>query len=265
MLAEILANPVAWPLWGVFLFAATMFPLGFLLPGCVCCGGGNCTQCGSFLYPQGTSQNASGRMCCTGTIATSVTLRITNVGSATSSYIARGAGSTYTKITSTFACSTIDGDYVVPLSRTMGSDSAACEWSLDTYETCQTQAAFTLTPYTASIDPSSMSGTPQSYPTWFLTLTQIKKTISGTVRIQTCSGYPDFETCNIGSTRTSSAWLMIRLQSTPFPKSMFTVEACSPSGVVLETNQRMQVSQNCDSGFAFGPYDTGCEFRLELV
>ena len=42
MLAEILANPVSWPLWAVLAFAATMYPLGLLMPGCVCCASG-CT------------------------------------------------------------------------------------------------------------------------------------------------------------------------------------------------------------------------------
>jgi hypothetical protein len=48
MLAEILANPVAWPLWAVLAFAATMYPLGLLMPGCVCCGN-ECTYEGPIV------------------------------------------------------------------------------------------------------------------------------------------------------------------------------------------------------------------------
>ena len=44
MLAEILSNPVAWPLWAVLVFAATMYPLGFMMPGCACCGS-TCIKC----------------------------------------------------------------------------------------------------------------------------------------------------------------------------------------------------------------------------
>ena len=267
MLAEIASNPVAWPLWGVFLFAATMFPLGFMLPGCACCGGGNCTTCGILDQPQGNQQNAHGRMCCTGTIAPSVTLRVTSVGPSPPVVVSRGTGTTYSRTSATFNCSAINGDYVIPLVKQTTGLGETCDWAVDAYPSCLSQLAISLTPRGTDLDDSSQSSI-VPYPGWYLTMTIFKKTIPGSFRFQSCSGFPEVESCNVGTTLSSEGWL---INSVAFsggglvPKVFLSEEKCSLAGVVIAASQKFSVSQRCEDGITYGSLDTGCEFRMEFV
>jgi hypothetical protein len=133
MIAEIISNPVAWPLWAVLVFAATMYPLGFMLPGCVCCGSTGCTTCGNASTPYEEQDSGQGRMCCSGTLASSVTVRITHQGAATGSY-AELLGPLYDgrriRTTRTVDCSSIDGDYVLTRYRPNGDyyNTNGCAW-----------------------------------------------------------------------------------------------------------------------------------------
>jgi hypothetical protein len=266
MLAEILANPVAWPLWAVFVFAATMYPLGFMLPGCVCCGAGNCTQCGVLESPYQSNQPAYGRMCCTGSIASTVTLRVTSVGPPPPVVVFRGTGASYSRVSATFNCSAMDGDYVLPLVRSVFANQGFCEWSVDTYPTCATQLRATLIPL--SYDPTL--GTAVAFPSWFLSLERFERTIPGSFRFQTCSGHPGIESCNTGTTLTAQNWLALYSGPNapgglPRPQIRLEEQRCNPAGITLATNHRFVVNQHCASGFTFGTNDTGCEFRMELV
>ena len=266
MLAEIASNPAAWPLWGVLAFAALMYPLGLLLPGCACCGGVNCTECGYLGSPYQSypSQPSYGRMCCNGTVSATVTLRVTSVGPAPPVVIYRGTGTSYQRISATFDCSAMNGDYVLPLVRSVFNGLGYCDWVVDTYPTCQTQLRVTLSPL--GYDPDV--GDNLAFPSWFLSLEKFEKTLAGSVRFQTCSGYPDAESCNVGTTLTAQNWLARYsgvAGNPPKPKARLEEQRCNPAGITLATNHRFFVSQNCTSGLSYGPYDTGCEFRMELV
>lgn len=273
MLAEIASNPAAWPLWGVLVFAALMYPLGLLLPGCACCASG-CTQCGYLYYGYQTGQYSDGRLCCTGTIASSVTLRLTNIGPATSSKVTRSSGASYTKQTSSFACSSVAGDYVLPLVRqvygsTSTTPSATCKWTMDVTETCTAGGSANVQPYIYYTDQQTPGGE-LSFPFYFLFLTQFVWKMAGTYRVQNCSGYPDIESCNVGQTWTSASWRTMVDVGPPYtpmlPKIILSEQRCNPAGIVFDNTIKPLAVEACDVGFGFfGPVATGCEFSVELV
>jgi len=268
MLAEILANPVAWPLWAVLVFAASMYPLGFMLPGCVCCGSSGCTTCGIVATGYATGQNQYGRMCCDGTLASSITLRITSVGTSTGSSISRSIpeGGFYTKKTKTWSCSTLNGDYVLNANRYV-DNGHSCSW---------------LTGYIAdvsaglSVFPLIYGGqaTPVidlAFPNWQLfSRTQFRNGFTRSVRTQTCSGYPGPESCNIGSTSSESTDGYVG--DTPLNYSgpdggglvttgpVFSIQKCDPSGTVISTTAKIYTDL-VPGSFT----DSGCTVKVELV
>lgn len=269
MLAEILSNPVAWPLWAVLLFAATMYPLGLLMPGCACCSSG-CTQCGFLYYGYQEGQFSDGRLCCTGTIVPSVTLRLTNIGPATSNLVIRvGAGSTYDKNTAAFACSSLSGDYVLPLVRQVSGGTstpeATCQWTLDVARTCSTGGF-------ANVQPATFyTGQSLNFPNYYLIMSQFESKMAGFFKTQRCSGYPGPESCNIGTTYQSNLWVAkvdFGPPQTPLlPKVLLSEQRCNPAGIVFDPTIRLLSHESCDFGFdPFMPTgDTGCEFTVELV
>jgi hypothetical protein len=259
MLAEIAANPAAWPLWGVLVFAALMYPLGLLLPGCVCCGAGNCTTCGTFSAGYVSGQSEYGAMCCRGTVAPSVTLRITNVGSATSSLVTRGAGSPYTKTTAAFSCSSLSGDYVIPLLRINYGTYAQCTWAYANYSACSTFADHAIEP--SSTDPNGGTAT-VSFPSYYFAVTSFRRTLSGSLRTQTCSGYPGIESCNIGFTDSSTDWF-VSLNRRPYV--IPSIEKCDPAGTTLSSSEQVVVYGKCGYPSAIYGFDTGCTVSVELV
>ena len=274
MLAEILANPVALPRWAVLAFAVTMYPIGLLMPGCVCCGSPGCTQCGYLYYGYQTGQLSDGRLCCTGTIASSVTLRLTNIGSATSNKVTRSSGSSYSKKTSSFACSSMAGDYVLPLVRqvyasTSTTPSATCQWTMDVTETCTAGGSANVQPYIYYTDQQTPGGE-LGFPNYWLFLTQFIWKMAGTYRLQTCSGHPGIESCNIGQTWTSSSWkTMVDLgpPGTPMlPKILLSEQKCNPAGIVFDNSIKPLAADDCNVPvWLIGNVDTGCEFTVELV
>jgi hypothetical protein len=259
MLAEILANPVAWPLWAVLVFAASMYPLGFMLPGCVCCGPSGCTQCGTFAVGYAAGQSEWGAMCCDGTIATSVTLRITNVGPATSSDVVRGTGATYTKTTTAFSCSSLSGDYVLPLQRINSGSYAMCSWKYINYSSCAAFADNSVAPF-----PYNPNGGPDtaSFPNYYLSADSFGRVLSGSRRTQTCSGYPGIESCDIGSTDMSTDWF-VYLENRPYV--IPSVQKCNPAGTVFSASTRVVVTGKCGYPSAIYGFDTGCTVSVELV
>ena len=260
MLAEIAANPTSLPLWAVFLFAAAMYPLGLLLPGCPCCGTSGCTQCGTFAAGYASGQNEYGRMCCTGTVASSVTVRLTNVGTATSTYVVRGTTTpSYSRTTSTFSCSAIAGDYVLSLQRINAGSYANCSWAGSDFSSCAAyrEASVAPLPY----DPNN-TATTVSFPTYYLSLSTFIRTMNGSVRLQTCSGYPGVESCNIGTTVSSSVW---NVWQTDRPFVILSDQRCNPAGTLLASAQAFSTDTQCGSGTTYGPYDTGCRYQVELV
>jgi hypothetical protein len=258
MLAEILANPSAWPLWGVFLFAATMFPLGFLLPGCVCCGTSGCTQCGTFAVGYAAGQSEWGAMCCDGTVAASVTLRIANVGPATSSDVVRGSGATYTKTTAAFSCSSLSGDYVVPLQRINSGSYAMCSWNYVNASSCAAWADNAIGPF--YYDPNGGPGT-TSFPSYYLSVYSFSRILSGFFTTQTCSGHPGVESCGVGFTDSSTEWF-VYLEDRPYV--IPSVQKCNPAGTVFSTSTRVVVTGKCLSSSSYN-FFTGCLVSVELV
>lgn len=276
MLAEILANPVAWPLWAVLAFAVTMYPLGLLMPGCLCCSSG-CTQCGHLYYGYQEGQFSAGRLCCTGTIVSSVTLRLTNIGPATSNLVTRvGAGSVYNKNTAAFACSSLSGDYVLPLVRQVFGNGtltpeATCRWTLDVARTCSTGGFANVQPYlfyTAQQTP----GQPLNFPNYYLFMPQFEWKIAGFFRTQRCSGHPGPESCNTGTTYQSNSWVAkvdFGPPQTPLlPRVVLSEQRCNPAGIVFDRTIRLLSNESCDFP-GFDPFmptgNTGCEFQVELV
>lgn len=248
MLAEILANPVAWPLWAALVFAATMYPLGLLMPGCVCCGGGNCTQCGLLYLPYGAGQNDFGRMCCNaGTKMPSVTVRITNVGPTTSTTYVRGtpSGVSYSRRTMVFNCSTLAGDYVFH-----GNGNCA-------YGVGYGATGYVSRPFSDG-----------DFPGWKMWLFK-SDSVYFTYVLQTCSGYPDVESCSAPASFSDVGQLHY------WPDS---VDAIGSTWYGIKTN--VIDGQMCDlRGLVFGEsvelradttiggvnYDTGCRHKLEIV
>jgi hypothetical protein len=261
MLAEILANPVAWPLWAVLVFAASMYPLGFMLPGCVCCASG-CTQCGTFATGYAPGQDAGGRMCCTGTLASSVTVRYTNVGPSTSSYVERSsATSPYTKTTSTFSCDSMNADYVLNLGRTNFGTFAGCEWAIEAGETCDT-GDYRLISLRPRLSDRYPPYTTEAFPGYRLELIS-RTTLSGQFRTQTCSGHPGVETCNVGSTGPVQMWFV---DPDPIPSVVLNEQKCNPSGVVITPSVYLWTNQSCTTGSVLGATrNTGCLAKIEIV
>ncbi|CAB4184441.1 hypothetical protein UFOVP1124_9 [uncultured Caudovirales phage] len=250
MLQAIIADPLALPLWLVFAFAASMFPLGLLLPGCACCGSLACTQCGIFPTGDAAGQDQYGRMCCNaGTIPSSVTYRVTNVGPASSVVVTRGTGSPYAKTTKTYPCSSLAGDYVVPIWRTPSavvSDAMVCWWGDSAALYVETYYGY-LSPYSFAIP--ALSG---AWPGWKLRCRVAWNSISWTSRVQSCSGYPGAEGCTVGSTSTAANTLAVDVDLGPF-----TAQRCSPAGLSLGTLPVVEA----DYPFLV----TGCVVSVEFV
>ena len=252
MLAEIAANPTSLPLWAVFLFAAAMYPLGLLLPGCPCCGTSGCTQCGYFSYGYADPQNQYGRMCCTGTIATSVTLRVTNTGPASGFVAWRGppnSSGVYTRISRTFPCSSMAGDYVFSLSRSANSVTASCQWSASG----------------GSVFPTSGA----AFPDWILNASYTFGAQSITTKTQQCSGYPGIESCNIGTSSSASGSAL--LAASPYvadgypygiSSSSQTSQRCNPAGFVLANPATVAWYTGTSSLLND---ETGCGLQVEFV
>ena len=239
MFSAIASDPTVLPLWAVFLFAASMYPLGLLLPGCPCCSSG-CTQCGVFSTGYASGQNTYGRMCCTGTIAPSVTLRITNVGAASSTYVTRGAGSPYTRTTYTYNCDAYVADYVIPLTRPATSTSAQCWWQQETGSLY------------AFISPVFFDFS--AFPQWSLTEQLDLYGVSVTKKVQTCSGYPGPESCNIGTTTTESHTIdLVNTTSGPFFE-----QRCNLAGLLVSSSY-----PSTDTSVSGA--DTGCRMKVEFV
>ena len=242
MLSAIASDPTALPLWVVFLFAVAMYPLGLLLPGCPCCGGGNCSTCGSTSSPYESQSTGWGRMCCSGTAASTVTLRVTTTSAASETSIERGSPNffgQYQKITRTFTCSSLDGDYVLNLSRSYSAPTWSCAWLFSSYGgSAGKTISFTITPN------SGVGGVPPytnpSWPDWYL-FWVTKAWVPMSRKVQTCSGYPGPESCNIGTT---SSWVaffdgdMTTTLSQPanFIFGPFSSQACTPAARVFGTS-----------------------------
>jgi hypothetical protein len=261
MFAEIAANPAALPLWGVFVFAALMYPLGLLLPGCPCCGSG-CTQCGTFATGYAEGQDAAGRMCCTGTLSSSVTVRYTNVGPSTSSHVERSSTtSPYIKTTSTFSCDSMNADYVLNLSRINLGPSASCEWAIEAGETCNT-GDYRLISLRPRLSDRYPPYTTESFPGYRLELLS-RTTLSGQFRTQTCSGHPGVETCNVGSTGSVQ---MFFVDPDPIPSVVVTEQKCNPSGLVVASSVYLWTNQSCTTGSVLSASrNTGCLAKIEIV
>lgn len=256
-------DPVALPLWAVLLFAASMYPLGLMLPGCVCCGGGNCTTCGNASSGYGASQNAYGMMCCAGTIAASITVRLTHVGASTSSLETRSStGASYTKTTASFSCSSADGDYVIPL-RKIGFPSSGyeCTWFSQVYDSCATTRYMHLVPSSDCSGTTPVGGT---FPNYAFVFNWLEFTLSGSLRTQACTFDADLgsESCTVGTTITSSTWNV----SLGKPCVEMSAQRCNPAGLVFLTSGVLWASTRCEYPFEIrDSFDTGCRFRLELV
>ena len=250
MLAEIASNPAAWPLWGVLVFAALMYPLGLLLPGCVCCGAGDCTQCGNIGYPYDSRQTDFGRMCCNeGTKRNSITVRITNTGPASSVKYTRPASTSgsYSRYTITFNCGSVDGDYVL-----YGNGNCS-------YGVGYGASGYVSRPYSDGDFPG--------WRMWFY----IGLNATYSYALATCTGYPGIESCGLPS----------RTFNTGAPSYYWpdSVDAIGTTWYGIKSER--QLNQICDlRGFVFGNsvelhadvaisytanYDTGCRHRLEIV
>ena len=248
MLAEIASNPAAWPLWGVLVFAAMMYPFGLLLPGCVCCGGGNCTQCGLTYLPYGSGQNDFGRMCCdAGTKMSSITVRITIAGPASSTTYVRGAssGGSYLRRTMVFDCASLAGDYVF-------SESGNCSYG----------AGYGATGYVSR--PFSDG----DFPGWKMWLFK-STSVYFSFRFQTCSGYPGFEVCSVPGAMSSDVAVVYywpdsvsALGQTWYGinSTRMTSQMCDLRGLVFGESVELRADTSYGSG-----YDTGCRHKLEIV
>jgi hypothetical protein len=247
MLSAIASDPTVIPLWITLLFAASLYPLGLLLPGCQCCQSG-CAECGVLATGYADPQNAFGRMCCTGSRPAEVTVRITNSGPASSSVIERGTGGTYTKTTRTFQCSDIEGDYVIAAYRIAAiSGQFACGW---TGGDSNTQSLFDLYPESVG-----------AFPGWRMRITANLGYQPVVRRVQTCSGFPPGpESCTVGTTTT--VYEELHMDETGAGANTGKVigstqssQQCNPAGLINKTGLTVwQVN-----------VDTGCRMNLEIV
>ena len=247
MLAEILANPVAWPLCAVLAFAATMYPLGLLMPGCVCCGAGNCTQCGNIGNPYDASQNDFGRMCCNaGTKRSSITVRITNTGPASSTTYERfGSGASYSRATVTFNCTSVNGDYVF-----YGDCSYGVGYGANGYAS---------RPYSDGV-----------FPGWRMWL-YMGLNAPYSYSFATCTGYPGTESCGPpGRTINSGApayyWpdSVAALGTTWYgiKSPRMEEQMCDLRGLIFGASVELHADVVIS---AVANYDTGCRHKLEIV
>lgn len=264
MLAEILANPVAWPLWAVLAFAVTMYPLGLLMPGCVCCGTSGCTQCGVFATGYAAGQDANGRMCCTGTIAPTITVRVTNVGPATSSFVTRTSlppTSSYSRRTAVFNCSQMNADYVLPLSRQNFGPNATCSWSIEAGVTCDTgdYRLMGLGPSTQDPTPPNTTAT---FPNWWLLTSLFVFTLRGSSTTQICTGHPGVESCNTGSSSGFIPWFVSPEASIGV---LISEQRCNPAGTVIGSSVPLWTNESCQPRQNISAFNTGCLARIEIV
>lgn len=250
-------DPVALPLWAVLLFAAAMFPLGLLLPGCPCCGGGNCGACGLSYLPYDQQPGGGGRMCCNGTLAAEVTVRVTLTSDPTITLVTRGTGASYTRWTRVYNCSTAAGDYVVP-KNTNTFLPEKCFWRYLVTNGYYGDVKWEIT-------PEEGGGLYPAWPVWRLTAIWILN-ITGSERQQTCSGFPGPETCDIGVLSTNNwrddsfgagkhganAELLARSANQ-------SQQACNPAPMLLEDELRPYAF-----GWGLGG-GVGCTYRVELV
>lgn len=271
MLAAIASDPTALPLWVAFLFAVAMYPLGLLLPGCPCCVGG-CTQCGLYATGYAAGQDGYGRMCCTGTFAASVTVRVTNVGSASSSVVTRTAGTSYIKRTYTFNCNSVVGDYVLPSMRSATATSATCFWGVN-------EDIYSPPPLYRLLPANNTGFAPDTgdFPNWKYWLRMFfTDSNRPSVRTQTCSGYPGVESCNIGTTASWYASLALWRSGTSdsgpdgigpiaYGDTTYSAERCNPSGVTFSSSLKILASVSDPTGTSFGIMDTGCDVKVEFV
>jgi hypothetical protein len=270
MLAEILANPVAWPLWAVFLFAATMYPLGFMMPGCVCCAGGNCTTCGLTSAPYESQPSGWGRMCCTGTAAPSITLRLTRVSGATETTVTRDfpSAANYNKYTRTYSCSQLDGDYVLGLSNINSSGTIQCRWNL-TSGSGSLYKSF-------SVAPSSGFGnfppyTNPAFPDWYM-FWALVASVQLTTLTQRCSGFPGVESCSVGTTSITFTtfngdfgWALANPAF--FINGPRSAQSCDPSGILFNNAVILDdpnYNPQFPSGGGRGSFGT-CAWKVEIV
>jgi len=284
MLAEIASNPVAWPLWAVLLFAATMYPLGFMLPGCVCCGttSSECTTCGIIATGYAEGQNGYGRMCCDGTIAEEVTVRITSTGPSFVNVISRGglgdappSGATsYQKVTRALSCSSWDGDYVMALDRSAQSSPSQNICPFNTY-------TFYSAPFIRMYpaNNSGLSYDTADFPYWKYWLSMFfTGDYRPTVSYQTCSGYPGTESCgsafDIAWTGGVALWRSGFDWDGPdgsgpvsYGDTIYDTQRCDPSGVLVSNSSRLAMRLVPPSGG--GPteyqYLSGCVIKVEFV
>jgi len=283
MLAEILANPVAWPLWGVLVFAATMYPLGFMLPGCVCCGTtpSECNMCGITAAGYAEGQNGYGRMCCNGTIAEEVTVRVTSTGPSSVNVITRGGvgeapptgATSYQKITRQLSCSSWDGDYVLPLERLPISNPGGAICFFGYYPE--------YGPPFMRMYPANSSGIAYDtadFPYWKYWLSMIfTQSYTFTVSYQTCSGYPDSESCGaafdeewtaaVALWRSGFDWDGPGLNGPVlYGDTTYDSQRCDPSGQLVSATSRL--AMRLFPPFLGGPieyqYLSGCVLRVEF-
>lgn len=246
MFSAIASDPTAIPLWITLLFAVAMYPLGLLLPGCACCSSG-CTECGVLATGYADPQVAGGRMCCTGTLADSITVRITNVGSATSQSIVRGAGSPYTKTTKTYDCAALAGDYVITKFRILSEfGNYSCGWSGGDSEIL---SLFQFAPVASG-----------AFPNWKGALQANFGYRLVTTKNQTCTGFPGVESCNIGTTTTGYQELILDdgAGSLPVPSvagAVNSVQKCNPTGTITLASAVVW-----SAGI-----DTGCRVGVEII
>ena len=277
MLAEILANPVAWPLWAVLAFAATMYPLGLLMPGCVCCqSGGNCTTCGTPSLPYEEQFSPFGRMCCAGTAAPSIVLRVTTTSASPMTTVYRDfpSAANYDKHTRTFSCSQLDGDYVLALSRTTNpSDSTGtmrCLWQI------QSGSGSLYRTFTVSPSSGFISGAPPytspPYPEWYMFWT-LSASIQVSSLVQRCAGPPATESCNAGTTTITYTSLQFNFGNSLAQPSFFingprSTQSCTPPSMVFN-NSVLLYDTNYPPEYPHGGGGAGsfgtCAYRVEIV
>jgi hypothetical protein len=214
-----------------------------------------------FATGYAAGQDADGRMCCTGTIATAITVRITNVGPSVSSYVTRSAGSPYTKQTSAFNCDQMNADYVLSLSRQNYGIGAYCSWGVEAGETCNTGDYRLMDLRPSTQDPSPPNNT-AAFPNWWLTNGLFRFTLTGSRRTQTCTGFPGIESCNIGGNTGTLPWFV-------YPETIMGVlvseQKCNPAGTVVASSISLWTNETCQPRTNYSNFNTGCLAKVELV
>lgn len=278
MLSAILADPTALPLWMVALFAAAMYPLGLLLPGCPCCATG-CTQCGILGASYGSGQKVYGWMCCDGTLAPSITVRLTSVGPAVSNQVTLGApvynGALgiwqYPKYTVQCGCTAVDGDYVLPLARQVFGLEAECSWVYQRLTGCGNPMWLQVRP-TGTCGQDINAPPAAQFPAYALELKYGELMMSCNVRAQTCTESGGVESCNVGGTYNGDDHLVYfarhpLIDGAPTMCAAKSAPACNPAGTVFSGSAPAYLLMRCVSRVSWEPNkpDTGCRYRVELV